>query len=48
MPLPAWCNLGNAIESLYGQPMDIEWALFNGEIAILQARPITTLSEPGR
>jgi len=33
------------IEQLAGQPMDIEWALCNNKIYILQARPITTLSE---
>jgi pyruvate,water dikinase len=31
------------IEDLYGQPMDIEWALFDGHISIVQARPITAL-----
>lgn len=31
------------IESLYGQPMDIEWALHASHFYILQARPITTL-----
>jgi phosphohistidine swiveling domain-containing protein len=40
--------LGVQIEQLYGQPMDIEWALVDGQFAILQARPITALppSEP--
>jgi rifampicin phosphotransferase len=37
-------NLGLRIEQLYGQPMDIEWALHGGQLFILQARPITTLS----
>ncbi|MBX3051626.1 MAG: hypothetical protein KF753_09145 [Caldilineaceae bacterium] len=31
------------IESHYGMPMDIEWAIAEGKIAILQARPITSL-----
>ncbi len=35
--------LGVQIEHLYGQPMDIEWALAGGKFAILQARPITAL-----
>ena len=39
-------QLGNQIEALYGQPMDVEWALAGGHIAILQARPITALLEP--
>ena len=31
------------IRSHYGMPMDIEWAVSNGKVYILQARPITTL-----
>ena len=36
-------KLGAQIESHYNMPMDIEWAIADGEIAILQARPITSL-----
>ncbi len=36
-------NYGVQIEALYGLPMDIEWALEDGKISILQARPITKL-----
>ena len=32
-----------AIRSFYGVPMDIEWAIANRKVYILQARPITTL-----
>ncbi len=39
-------RLGVQIEDLYGDPRDIEWALADGELAILQARPITALPEP--
>jgi len=39
------CRLGVQIEGLYGVPMDIEWALRDGEFTILQARPVTTLGE---
>ena len=39
-------RLGTRIEDLYGQPMDIEWAIQDGRIFILQARPITALPEP--
>ena len=39
-------RLGNQIEGLYGMPMDIEWALADGEFAIVQARPITALPDP--
>ena len=38
-------KLGRQIETLYGQPMDIEWALHDGRFFILQARPITALPE---
>ncbi len=38
-------RLGTRIEDLYGQPMDIEWTLRNGELAIVQARPITALPD---
>lgn len=35
-------DLINKVERHYGKPMDIEWAVENGEIYLLQARPITT------
>ncbi len=41
----ALARLGVQIEDLYEKPMDIEWALRNGKLAILQARPITALVE---
>jgi len=31
------------IEKYFGFPVDVEWAIENNEIYILQARPITTL-----
>ena len=34
---------GSEIEALYGMPMDIEWTLSAGQLAIVQARPITAL-----
>ncbi|MCP4360050.1 MAG: hypothetical protein GY796_18755 [Chloroflexi bacterium] len=37
---------GEKIEAHYGMPMDIEWAIVDGEISILQARPITSLPDP--
>ena len=36
---------GLVIEKHYNRPMDIEWALENEEVYMLQARPITTLVE---
>ncbi len=38
-------SYGTQIETLYGAPMDIEWALADGKFAILQARPVTSLPE---
>ena len=38
-------RLGMQIEDLYGMPMDIEWALADGEFTIVQARPMTALPE---
>ena len=32
---------GLAIEAHFGRPQDVEWAIADGEIAILQARPLT-------
>lgn len=31
------------IEELYGRPMDVEWAICDERVYILQARPITTI-----
>jgi len=39
-------QLGGRIELLYGCPVDIEWALCEQRIFILQARPITALPPP--
>lgn len=36
-------ELGQVIERLYAEPMDIEWARTGEELSILQARPITSL-----
>ncbi len=33
---------GNVIEDHYGRPMDVEWAVENDTLYILQARPVTT------
>ena len=37
-------RIGVRIEDLYGQPMDIEWTLSHNRFFIVQARPITALS----
>ncbi|WP_418284333.1 phosphoenolpyruvate synthase [Halorubrum sp. DTA46] len=35
--------LGKRVESHYGTPQDVEWALHGGKIFMLQSRPITTI-----
>ncbi|CAH1778686.1 unnamed protein product [Owenia fusiformis] len=36
-------NIGIELEKAFGDPRDIEWAVSNNKIYLLQARPITTL-----
>ena len=43
----ALAGTGLAIEKLYGEPVDVEWALAGGELYVLQARPITTRAGAG-
>jgi pyruvate,water dikinase len=38
-------ELGKEIEGYYASPQDIEWAYAGGKFYLLQARPITTLTE---
>jgi len=37
--------LGERVEDHYGTPQDVEWAIYDGEIYMLQSRPITTIQE---
>ncbi|WP_277553259.1 phosphoenolpyruvate synthase [Halobaculum limi] len=39
-------ELGRQVEDHYGTPQDVEWAVYDGEVYMLQSRPITTISEP--
>lgn len=41
-------DLGRRVESFYGDPRDIEWAIAGGQVWLLQARPITTTSASDR
>ena len=42
-------RVGLAIEKLYGEPVDVEWARADGELSVVQARPITArCRSPGR
>ena len=36
-------QVGLAIEQLYDQPADVEWVLAEGELSVVQARPVTVL-----
>lgn len=38
-------QIGLQVENLYDQPMDVEWALADGGIVLLQARPITVKTQ---
>ncbi len=42
LQLGALFELAMRVESVYGEPRDIEWAWANGQPWLLQARPITT------
>ena len=39
-------DLARAVERRFGVPQDIEWAIADGQLWLLQARPITALPEP--
>ncbi len=36
-------KIGRAIEVFFGKPQDIEWCIVDGQIHVVQSRPITTL-----
>ena len=36
-------KLAERVETHYGSPQDIEWAMTGGKLYLLQSRPITTL-----
>jgi pyruvate,water dikinase len=37
--------LGERVEEHYGEPQDVEWAIADGEVYMLQSRPITTIDD---
>ncbi|MFC6729841.1 PEP/pyruvate-binding domain-containing protein, partial [Natronoarchaeum mannanilyticum] len=43
--LAALVELGEAVEDHYGTPQDVEWAMVDGEVHMLQSRPITTIDD---
>ena len=38
-------DLGRQVEDHYGAPQDVEWAVYDGDIYMLQSRPITTITD---
>jgi len=38
-------ELGRTVENHYEQPQDVEWAIRDGEVYMLQSRPITTIDD---
>lgn len=38
-------KMGDVVEEHYGIPQDVEWAIEDGKIYMLQSRPITTIQE---
>jgi len=38
-------ELGEIVEDHYDTPQDVEWAIFEGEVYMLQSRPITTIDD---
>ncbi len=41
-------QIGIKLEQHYGHPQDVEWAVAGGKFYIVQARPITTLTQPAQ
>jgi pyruvate,water dikinase len=41
--LVALAELGRSLEERFGKPQDVEWAIADGELFLLQSRPVTTL-----
>ncbi|WP_435345465.1 phosphoenolpyruvate synthase [Haloarchaeobius sp. HRN-SO-5] len=38
-------DIGITVEDHYGTPQDVEWAIYDGDVYMLQSRPITTIDE---
>ena len=38
-------QLANRCEQLFGGPQDLEWAVVNGRVHLLQSRPVTTVAQ---
>ncbi|MFB6157035.1 MAG: phosphoenolpyruvate synthase [Haloferacaceae archaeon] len=40
--------IGDRVEDHYGEPQDVEWAIRDGDVYMLQSRPITTIDGDGQ
>ena len=42
----AWelSRLAESLEQAFGAPQDVEWVLYQGEVHVVQSRPITTFA----
>ncbi|WP_323191940.1 phosphoenolpyruvate synthase [Halostella sp. PRR32] len=38
-------QMGERVEDHYGTPQDVEWAIYEGDVYMLQSRPITTIDD---
>jgi pyruvate,water dikinase len=45
--IAALIDIGERAEDHYDTPQDVEWAIVDGEVFMLQSRPITTISKGG-
>ncbi|WP_049895489.1 phosphoenolpyruvate synthase [Halopiger xanaduensis] len=43
--IDALVDLGERVEDHYGEPQDVEWAIVEGDVYMLQSRPITTIDD---
>jgi pyruvate,water dikinase len=46
--ISALVEMGETAEEHYDEPQDVEWAIVDGEVYMLQSRPITTISESAK
>ena len=45
VPVQALADLADRLKAIYGDALDIEWAIQGGVLSLLQVRPITTTEE---
>ena len=45
VPVQGLADMADKLKAIYGNALDIEWAIKGGELSLLQVRPITTTEE---